>query len=46
MKDPNRLMEEEFHAWLDKCPNDWLRLESDEESNTYKFYRKNDEVKQ
>ena len=32
MKDPNRLMEKEFHKWLDKCPNDWIRLKSDEDS--------------
>ena len=40
MKDPNRLMEKEFHKWLDKCPNDWIRLKSDEDSNTYSFFRK------
>ena len=40
VKDPNRLMEAEFHKWLDKCPNNWVRLESDKDSNTYRFYRK------
>ena len=40
MKDPNRLMEDEFNDWLNKCPNDYVRLESDKDSNTYRFYRK------
>ena len=43
MKDPNRLMEKEFQQWLDKCPNNWVRLESDKDSNTYRFYRKDGE---
>lgn len=43
MKDPNRLMEEEFQEWLKKCPNNWVRLESDKDSNTYRFYRKDGE---
>jgi len=38
-----RLMDDEFLEWLDKCPNDWLRIASDNESNTYCFYRKNEE---
>ena len=38
-----RLMENEFLEWLDKCPNKWLRIASDNESNTYCFYRKNEE---
>ena len=38
------LMEDEFLEWLDKCPNDWLRIASDKDSNTYCFYRKNEEV--
>ena len=40
MKDPNRVMENEFNDWLNKCPNDFVRLASDKDSNTYKFYRK------
>lgn len=43
MKDPNRLMEKEFHQWLNECPNKWVRLESDKDSNTYRFYRKDGE---
>ena len=38
-----RLMEDEFLEWLDKCPNNWLRIASDKDSNTYCFYRKNEE---
>ena len=38
-----RLMEDEFLEWLDKCPNEWLRIAADKESNTYLFYRKNEE---
>lgn len=33
------LMDNEFHDWLDKCPNNWVRLSSDDDSSTYKFYR-------
>ena len=41
--DPS-LMEDEFHDWLDNCPNSWVRLANDEDSATYKFYRRdNDE---
>ena len=40
MKDPNRIMENEFNDWLSKCPNDFVRLGSDKDSNTYRFYRK------
>jgi len=36
--DPS-LMDDEFHNWLDKCPNNWVRLSSDNDSSTYKFYR-------
>ena len=43
MRDPNRLMEKEFQQWLAKCPNNWVRLESDKDSNTYRFYRKDGE---
>ncbi len=39
MKDPNRIMEDEFNDWLNKCPNNFVRLESDKDSNTYRFYR-------
>lgn len=33
------LMEESFHDWLDNCPNSWVRIQADNESSTYKFYR-------
>jgi len=34
------LMEPEFRDWLDQCPNNWVRLAADDDSSTYKFYRK------
>tara|TARA_A100001035_G_scaffold215768_1_gene175593 strand:- start:29 stop:202 length:174 start_codon:yes stop_codon:yes gene_type:complete len=37
------LMEEEFHDWLDQCPNSWVRLAADNDSSTYKFYRKDND---
>ena len=37
------LMEEEFHDWVDQCPNSWVRLAVDDDSSTYKFYRKDNE---
>ena len=37
------LMEDDFHDWLDQCPNSWVRLACDEDSSTYKFYRKDDD---
>ena len=40
--DPS-LMEHEFHDWLDQCPNSWVRLAVDNDSSTYKFYRKDDD---
>ena len=40
--DPS-LMETEFHDWLDQCPNSWVRLAVDDDSSTYKFYRKDNE---
>ena len=36
------LMEDEFHDWLEQCPNSWVRLAVDDDSSTYKFYRKDD----
>ena len=33
------LMDDEFHNWLENCPNNWVRLASDDNSSTYKFYR-------
>ena len=36
--DPS-LMEHEFHDWLEKCPNNWVRLAADNDSSTYKFYK-------
>ena len=42
---PNsQLMDDEFHDWLEKCPNNWVRLAIEEDTNsclsaTYKFYR-------
>ena len=36
--DPS-LMEESFHDWLDNCTNSWVRIQADNESSTYKFYR-------
>ena len=32
MKNPNRLMEDEFEEWLEKCPNEWLRIKNDMQS--------------
>ena len=32
-------MEDSFHDWLDNCPNNWVRIESNDESSTYKFYK-------
>ncbi len=40
--DPS-LMEQEFHDWLDQCPNSWVRLAADNDSSTYKFYRKDND---
>ncbi len=40
--DPS-LMEDEFHDWLDQCPNSWVRIAIDEDSATYKFYRNDDD---
>ena len=37
------LMEDEFHDWLSQCPNSWIRLDADDDSSTYKFYRNNDD---
>ena len=39
--DPS-LMEDEFHDWLEQCPNSWVRLAVDNDSSTYKFYRNDD----
>jgi len=42
---PNQqLMEDDFHKWLDQCPNNWLRIDVEQGkesaiSATYKFYR-------
>ena len=45
----SQLMDDTFHDWLEKCPNNWIRIdiEQDKEpgenikciSATYKFYR-------
>ena len=40
--DPS-LMEQEFHEWLNQCPNNWVRLAADSESSTYRFYRNEEE---
>ncbi len=40
--DPS-LMEDEFHDWLSQCPNNWVRLDADNDSSTYKFYRNDDD---
>ena len=37
------LMEENFHDWLQQCPNNWVRLAADNESSTYKFYGNGEE---
>ena len=39
----NSLMENEFHDWLEQCPNNWVRLAADDDSSTYKFYREDQE---
>ena len=37
---PNQhLMDDLFHDWLEKCPNNWVRLDIDQDSATYKFYK-------
>ena len=41
--DPS-LMDNEFHDWLDQCPNNWVRLAFDEDSSTYMFYKKDDDL--
>ena len=40
--DPS-LMDNEFHDWLDQCPNNWVRLAVDKDSSTYMFYKKDDD---
>ena len=47
----SQLMDDTFHDWLEKCPNNWIRIDleqgKDDEGNdkgisaTYKFYRNN-----
>ena len=46
----SQLMDDKFHDWLEKCPNDWVRLDIEQGkepgknvkciSATYRFYRK------
>ena len=43
MKNPNRLMEDAFEEWLEKCPNKWLRIDANKDSNTFVFYREDEE---
>ena len=43
MKNPNRLMEDEFEEWLEKCPNEWLRIDANKDSSSFLFYRRDGE---
>tara|TARA_B100000212_G_scaffold142460_1_gene107214 strand:+ start:281 stop:415 length:135 start_codon:yes stop_codon:yes gene_type:complete len=40
--DPSK-MEDQFHDWLEQCPNSWDRVANDENSATYKFYKNDDD---
>ena len=47
----SQLMDDTFHEWLEKCPNNWVRIDIEQGkepgedikciSATYKFYRNN-----
>ena len=36
-------MTNEFYEWLDQCPVEWIRVEHNSESITYKFYVPDDD---
>ena len=36
-------MSDEFHEWLDQCPNQWHRITYDQNSATYMFINQDEQ---